>query len=68
MAATPPEARGLQVHPFDPWDEAYVYSSDGNSYQLYSKGIDKVDNGGYTPEISVLVSTEQGDIDVGKMK
>ena len=62
------EVRGLLVLPIDPWGEVYAYSSDGNSYQLYSKGIDKVDNGGYTPEISVLVSTGQGDIDVGEIK
>ena len=54
--------------PVDCWGEPYVYQRDGNSYKMYSKGIDKADNGGETSSISVLVTTEQGDINLEKAK
>jgi hypothetical protein len=54
--------------PVDPWSEqSYAYTEQENSYQLYSTGIDKVDNGGDTPKIDVLVMSGSGDIDISKM-
>jgi hypothetical protein len=52
----------------DSWSEPYVYIVDKNSYQLYSKGIDKIDNNGDTPSIIVLTQNGKGDIDISKIK
>jgi hypothetical protein len=51
----------------DSWQQPYVYISQKNSYQLYSKGIDQIDDNGKTPSIETLATTNKGDIDVDKL-
>jgi hypothetical protein len=51
----------------DPWKQPYVYIVQEKSYQLYSNGIDQIDNNGNTPQIDVLITAGKGDIDIDKL-
>jgi hypothetical protein len=51
----------------DPWKQPYVYIVQEKSYQLYSKGIDQIDNNGNTPKIDIFIQTGNGDIDIDKL-
>jgi general secretion pathway protein G len=44
----------------DPWENEYIYGSDGNIYTLESHGIDGVDGGGDDIVVSNGVMTEDG--------
>ena len=44
----------------DPWENVYIYDSDGNSYTLESRGMDGADGGGDDIVISSGVMTESG--------